>query len=578
MDNPSFTMLDSIIRGLEPHHCRLVRQDEWRARCPVHGGNDRDSLTVSYNQATGKILIHCHSKGCAFHEVLDALGVEAQGVFLNAVGEGLRYEYVGPDGTPIHAQVRGRGKRFHAEHWAGNGWQRGAPEDRLWMVPYRLPEVIYSISQGETIWFTEGEKDADVLALHGLSSTTIANGSSGWREHYAQWFRGAKIVMIPDRDEPGQKLRSSVEQALRGICESFQVVDLPYEIAETGGKDVYDWIMEGHTVDELKSMADSAWRLDGVITLSEAANEDNWFDAIDPMHFEMTGLGPGYQIPGIGPGVFLIFGARLGVGKTAWVVDLLSRIMTQAPALKIMMSTYDEPATRIRQYLAASIEMDHRYTDWRMPKRHRRHHKDCRSLTGKNVLLDTRPRGVDGIEHIARSWRPDIIVVDHLGMIQGGADQRERLEDAAKRLRTLANDLPCCVIGLSQFNRLGEDLGELATSSNLYGSDAIGHNADAILGLQRPMPKRRGRIHPKLQLENIEEIANINEWEQYRVLHTIKNRMGPEMGVYPVRLAGAIRRIYPLHKNTCNCRGCVEFKHMIKVVSQIEQEITNVGT
>lgn len=565
-----------VLQALQSYNLRQRNSTQWQARCPVHGGSDKDSLTVTWG-TSGKVLMHCHSQGCDYHQILGALGITLEGDGENYYDEGTRYVYLDPQGRPVHAQVRQGRKQFHAERWGGQGWEKGAPEDRTLMVPYHLPDVIKAVEENEYVWIVEGEKDADIMKLHGFASTTVANGSSGWRPHYAKWFQGANVVMIPDRDKAGQKFRNEVEVALRGFAGSFQVIDLPYELTETGGADIADWFRAGHSAKELKTMVNEAWRLDGVITLDEAADIDNWYEEAVFQSFGMVGLGDGYQIPGIGPGLFLIIAARLGVGKTAWVIDLVGRVITQS-SLRVMISTYDEPASRMRQYLAASVMKDHRYTDWHMPMHHRIHHRNCQVLEDQPVLLDTRRRPIGEVEHIARNWRPDVLVVDHLAMIKGAprADMRETLEETANRLRTLSTDLRCCVIGLSQLNRPGDDLHYLATAANLYGSDAIGHTADAILCLQRPVSKSRGKVDAALQLEECEEKSRIDStWEQYRVIHTMKNRLGPEMGCWPVRQAGAIRKLFPLHEMRCDCDRCQDHKSVVANRSKIEQEVMN---
>lgn len=562
----SSDLLRLVLESPNLEHCRQKGIASWSAKCPVHGGKDRDSMTIS--DGGDKVLIHCHSKGCSYHDVLDALGIQLDSANSGQVADGAKYVYCSPDGEPIHAQVRkqaGREKTFHAERWNGRDWERGAPEPREKMVPYRLPQVLDAIEDKAPVYIVEGEKDADILALYGLAATTVANGSSGWREHYAKWFRGARVRMIPDRDEPGQKFKATVERALTGIAETFCVIDLPYDVTETRGKDVSDWLADGHTVTELDRMAQTGWRLEGVMTLDEAADVDRWFEKVELRDFGMVGLGPDYQVPGIGPGMLLVLAARLGVGKTAWMVDLVSRIIAQSD-WKVMISTYDEPASRLRNYLAASIELDPRFTDWHVPKDQRRYHAYCASLKGKPVLLDTKPRPVEEVEFIARSWRPQVLIVDHLALVTGEERDTERtvLVQTVRRLRSLANELPCCVIGLSQLNRPGEDLIFFATAANLYGSDAIGHTADAILCLQRLVTKKAGKVPPELQIEEAKKQQEIDYFEQYRVLHTIKNRLGPEQGKYLCRMAGAIRRIYPLHPSGCICTSCDEHREMIK--------------
>ncbi len=59
-----------------------VRQkgDSYRARCPVHGGDSRDSLSIR-EADDGKILIHCHAHQCPPLEIVNVCGLEMTDLF-----------------------------------------------------------------------------------------------------------------------------------------------------------------------------------------------------------------------------------------------------------------------------------------------------------------------------------------------------------------------------------------------------------------------------------------------------------------------------------------------------------------
>ena len=46
--------------------------------------------------------------------------------------------------------------------------------------PYRLPELVNAISERETVFFVEGEKDVESLMKIGITASTLAGGIGGW--------------------------------------------------------------------------------------------------------------------------------------------------------------------------------------------------------------------------------------------------------------------------------------------------------------------------------------------------------------------------------------------------------------
>jgi hypothetical protein len=62
--------------GCDPHG------DGWkfRARCPAHSGENRESLSVGIG-ADGRALIYCHAHGCDLDRILSAIGLAAPDLF-----------------------------------------------------------------------------------------------------------------------------------------------------------------------------------------------------------------------------------------------------------------------------------------------------------------------------------------------------------------------------------------------------------------------------------------------------------------------------------------------------------------
>lgn len=75
--NKSNLNLDLLLNRLE--HVRAAG-DSFRARCPVHQGNSKDSLKITHCD-DGRILIRCLSQACPPLEILQVCGLELTDLF-----------------------------------------------------------------------------------------------------------------------------------------------------------------------------------------------------------------------------------------------------------------------------------------------------------------------------------------------------------------------------------------------------------------------------------------------------------------------------------------------------------------
>ena len=157
------------------------------------------------------------------------------------------YDYVDLSGNLVFQVVRYEPKDFRQ--------RRPDPEqpgEWLWSmkgvkkVPYRLPEW----AAAEWVILVEGEKDADTVAAMGLPGTTFAQGAGNVSEfdEYGQWFRGKRLVILPDNDDKGRYHAELCAWLFRSEALELRIV--PLSKLEKG--DVSDWMeKEGGTKDKL---------------------------------------------------------------------------------------------------------------------------------------------------------------------------------------------------------------------------------------------------------------------------------------------------------------------------------------
>lgn len=573
MNDPS-ELLEEIRKKLDEHGCnpRMYNSTSMRSSCPAHSGSNKSSLHVQVKG--GNLLVHCHSGKCTYHGVLEALGLDHDESYSKCkVYDAVRYIYLDQDGKTIGAQVRYMNdgvKSFHQEVFDGNEWSRiGMPKEKR--VPYRLPDLLKDASEGKRIWIVEGEKDVENLQICGIPSTCFCGGAGGWLDQYARWFRGTRVVLCGDRDEPGQKFVQQIRKALDGVADEVLIADLPYEIAQSGGKDVSDFLSV-NSVKDLQAIVQAPWRSPGVVTMAEAAEEASNRKDVPMDHFNMVGIGPGYAIPGIGPGKLLGVVARFGTGKTAWIVDLAARALKAGK--RVMFVSYDESYDEIASYIAASMDGDYTYCSWDTEIMSiRKKPNMCKSLMTCDGIIDGKIRSAKAVADIAFRHKPDILIVDHLAKIAGdnvGDAERIQIGKAARILKQIANEGRCAVVSAIQANREGS--GMLINKTHIAGADEIGRECDIMIGINHvaTADSEIKSIRPEVLLERYGR--QMNELFPYpiggdlglricpaiRVVNTVKSRMSRDDSYWPVIFYGAERKMYPVHKRGCQCKMCSE--------------------
>ena len=559
----SADLLNSILDALGSQGSRPKRcgEGKWSAKCPAHDGTDYVSLTVT--DASDKVLMICHSKGCTYQDILAALDIDPK---RETREEGRRYVYRDEKGTPIHGKVRRPGKKFSQVRYENDVWVPGTVSSDK-RVPFNLSGVIKATERSDAIYVVEGEKDCENLVREGLVATTFVGGSNGWQDSYAKWFKGAEVVIIPDRDIPGQKLRNAVVIGLKGIAKSIKVIDLPYEIVKDHGKDVSDYLSENGTLTELLKLVKDPdpppWP-EGTRPMAQVLEELKDYMPPPREHYDMFGLGPRYQIPGIGARDILVFAARLGVGKTMWAVNLTANLIEHKT--KALVCTFEVSTEEYLQSIAAALTYDGGFTHPDYSRR--RWAKEVSEELRSQLLFCDWSCPVEHIQELVARHESKVVVIDHLGLIKasGGKTKRnDQLEHIMNGLRDMVKRQKCAVVLLAQLNRASTERFGRAITTDLYGSDVIGHAADFILALEKPM--KEPKASAEMKIETVQAIADIdtNNGEAYRILHTIKSRWSADHGLYYARMCAKERVFFRLHKTTCRCdEACKKYRDLIE--------------
>ena len=223
--------------------------------------------------------------------------------YCNADGS-LSYQVCRYDWTvPVEINPKGREKTFvqrRPDVTKKNGW--AYKMDGVEWLPYRLPELIEDVRNGDTIFVVEGEKKVDMLRKLGVPATCNHGGAGKFPETLVPWFAGADVVILPDSDPqatkkdgelrvhpdgrpvlPGKDHADLVGRRIEGVARRVRILNIP-DLPLKGGVD--DWLPAGGTVEKLYDLALTA-------PLFQAKPFQSHFGAVPWLDFGAPG--PAYE-------------------------------------------------------------------------------------------------------------------------------------------------------------------------------------------------------------------------------------------------------------------------------------------
>ncbi len=232
---------DRVTDALLQNGCTQKGHD-WT--CPAH---EDSSASLSVNEGDKGVVMTCHA-GCDKESILLSIGLKAKDLFDNDTTTKPKldlvdtYPYVDEQGELLFEVQRYSPKTFRQRRKTASGWDWKLGDVRR--VLYRLPQLIAAVAGGVPIFFVEGEKDVAAIEVSGGIATTVPAGAGKWRSEYTQFFEGARVTIVADRDEPGRKFAEQVRQAINGVAVSVEVVEAKE------GKDAFDHLAAGYLLDE----------------------------------------------------------------------------------------------------------------------------------------------------------------------------------------------------------------------------------------------------------------------------------------------------------------------------------------
>ena len=396
--------------------------DRFMAQCPGHE-DGRPSLSV--RRSDKGALVYCFA-GCEPASVLAPLGLTLRDLY---DVERVDYAYTDATGFEQFTVQRGAGKDFRQS--GKTKWAKGTKP------LYRLPEVVAAVADGKPVYLTEGEKDADCLALSGVCATTTSGGASN--PHLSDFapLAGADVRLVPDRDDAGRKYAAKVRELLDGVAAKVTV----WKVA--AGKDYADHFAAGYGLEDLTEGDQGDETPEGLrrVVLISAAD-------IEPMPTTWTWE---QRLP---TGALGLIAGPEGTGKSTcayWTVARITRgelpgIHKGSPKDVLIAATEDSWArTIVPRLIAAGADLAR---VWRV---------EVSTGHGTGGYL-TLPKDIGQLAHHARDTGAALLLLDPImSRLEAGLDTHKDAETrrALEPIAALADATGTSVLGLIHFNKGG---------------------------------------------------------------------------------------------------------------------------
>ena len=201
-----------------------------------------------------------------------------------------------------------------------------------------------------------------------------------------------------------------------------------------------------------------------------------------------------YALVGMGKGDFILVGARPGMGKTAFALNIATNV-AKATKKKVCIFSLEMSAQQLVTRIFASeamIDNTKLRTGQLEPKDWDSLADASGELSSCDILIDDTPgASVSSIKAKLRRERENLglVVVDYLGLMTGDRRSENRVQEVAdisRGLKLLAKEFEIPVICCAQLNRATEDgKDKKPVLSNLRDSGAIEQDADVVIFLYR---------------------------------------------------------------------------------------------
>jgi replicative DNA helicase len=291
--------------------------------------------------------------------------------------------------------------------------------------------------------------------------------------------------------------------ARRMMLAAQRIVEMGYE----AGTDVQRYLdasqqqvldsAQGASVDTLKRISEPALRaLEGIEAVQKRVAQ-----GLSPITGVPTGINSfDKNTLGLQPGTLTVLAARPSVGKTAFALNIAVHAATCKEPRKVAFFSLEMPS----EQLALRILASEAKLDWRKLSQGKLGRNDWDKLANQADRIGAASLWLDDnfvltpVELRAKCRKLkrengglDLVVIDYLQLMHAPSDKanqsrEQEIATISRSLKSLAKELQCPIVALSQLNRSVEKRkGEPPMLSDLRESGAIEQDADIVLFLHR---------------------------------------------------------------------------------------------
>ena len=459
-----------------------------RMACPLHGGKNPSFAIHDDAQAWT-----CHSKcGCSgdiftFVEKHDGITpIEAKKKIeelfsLSDVPERkmekkllheVVYEYRDADGDVAYEMIRRDFSDGSKSFMPRKNGKFSLPKEERILYNRDLIGKVASLGDGSTeyVIVCEGEKTADAIVKTGFIATTNPFGSGDWQESYAETLKGLNVVVFPDADKQGEKLKKNILSSLNRKAKTVKVISVPNKFVKENpqfhGHDFADMVEIGG---EARA---TAWLADAI------ADAEEMPDGIDPSvnqtprtlfrafkqridsgkHTECFNIkewlpNADYSIYN---GDLFVLMANTSVGKSRLLQNIPYNVRHKNFAifdLELSLEVLTMRYTAMENGLSFSKAME-RLSSGLELKEPDMDHVNIQKV--QRITVDKIRNRVDEIETITGK-RIDIVSVDYIGLMGGSGTVYERTSSNVEEFKAYATETNRVGLLTTQCARKGDD-------------------------------------------------------------------------------------------------------------------------
>jgi len=96
----------------------------------------------------------------------------------------------------------------------------------------------------ESMLFIEAWRGVLAAVELGFHATASTGGASCFKPEWLPLFKGRKVAIAMDADEPGVFAAQRAALAIWNVAKEVKIVTIPFEVTKDHGKDTYDWIKD----------------------------------------------------------------------------------------------------------------------------------------------------------------------------------------------------------------------------------------------------------------------------------------------------------------------------------------------